>query len=157
MTLKPCTRCRAQTALTPIDAASPEPEPVAVALKGMPVAACEKGHRQFLYPDFPRRLVEQLMQERPSGLPAGVEKGLFARRYHCAGCSAELAAKPERAHTVSLDIALPETEPFRAELAIPVYRCTACAKEQTRSPKQIREHVPAALAHAFQAAGIPPG
>lgn len=157
MTLKPCSRCRGQTALTAIDAADADSKPLAVAVKAMPVASCDKGHRQFPQADFPRRLLEHLMQEDEAKLPAGEEKGLLIKHYHCASCGAELEPKPDHAHTFSVDVALPELDPFRVELTMPVYKCTACAKEQIHSLKEIRKYTPEALARTFQAAGIPPG
>jgi hypothetical protein len=39
---------------------------------------------------------------------------------------------------------------------MPVYKYTACGKEQLHSLKEIRKLTPTAMAHAFEAANIPP-
>ncbi len=52
---------------------------------------------------------------------------------------------------------MPEIDPIGVDLTMPVYRCSACGKEQLHSLKEIRKLTPEALAHAFQAADIPPG
>jgi len=157
MTPKPCTRCRGDTEVTLLDHVTGDSSPLSLALKAMPVAACARGHRQFLDREFPRRLIDHLMREAETKLPAGTAKGMFVKRYHCAGCGGELAAKPDRQHAFAVDVVLDPHAPFQVELTVPMYRCTACEKEQLRSPDEIRGHAPEALARAFQAAGIPPG
>jgi hypothetical protein len=39
---------------------------------------------------------------------------------------------------------------------MPVYKCSACGKEQMHSLKEVRKLTPAAMAHAFEDANIPP-
>lgn len=156
MTLRRCIQCRSETEVTAIDAAAGEAETLAIALKEMPVAACARGHRQFVHAEFPRQLVEHLLDEDEAKLPAGEEKGLLRKHYHCTGCGAELAPQPDHRHTFTVDVALAKLAPFRVELTMPVYRCPSCEKEQLHSLTEIRRYTPAALAQAFRAAGIPP-
>ncbi|MCZ7566554.1 MAG: hypothetical protein M5U08_24400 [Burkholderiales bacterium] len=85
MTLRRCIQCRSETEVTAIDAAAGEAETLAIALKEMPVAACARGHRQFVHAEFPRQLVEHLLDEDEAKLPAGEEKGLLRKHYHCTG------------------------------------------------------------------------
>ena len=56
-----------------------------------------------------------------------------------------------------LPVDLPETSPFEIELTMPVHRCPRCRKEQMHSMKEVRNHAPAALAHAFKSAQITAG
>lgn len=156
MTTRRCIQCRGETEITAVDAAAGEAKDLKIAVREMPVAACAKGHRQFVRPDFPRLLVEHLMDEDEAKLPAGQETGLLVKRYYCASCGAKLARQPDHRHTFTIDVALAELSPFRVELTMPVYKCGKCEKEQLHSLKEIRKQTPEALAHAFQAAGIPP-
>ena len=156
MPTRPCTRCRGKTEPTVLESAGGEADSLAVQLRNMPVLTCKSGHRQFFDADFPRRLVERLMGEDESKLPAGEEKGLLRKRYHCGGCGAELAPQAERKETFPFDVALPQAAPFRVELTAPVYRCPTCSREQLHSLKELRSRTPAALAEAFRAADIPP-
>jgi hypothetical protein len=133
LTLEPCTRCRGQTAISPVDAAAGDATPLAVALKAMPVAACEKGHGQFVHPEFARRLLERLMQEGEPALPAGVEKGLLVKRYHCAGCGAGLAPRPDRTHTFWLEVALPDLDTFQSTRW---RNCTSARPQRSRRPSR---------------------
>jgi hypothetical protein len=136
--------------------AAGESEPVAVRLHDLPVLTCSAGHRQFVKPEFARKLMEHLMGEDESRLPAGEEKGLLFKHFYCSGCGAELGKQSDHRGTFSFDVALADYAPFRVEVSAPVYRCAQCSREQVHSLKEVRSHTPEALAHAFQAAGIPP-
>jgi len=122
----------------------------------MPVLTCQEGHRQFVSPEFPRWLVDHLMQEDETKLPSGREEGLLFKRYRCAECGAELGKTPERRETFGFDLALLDLDPFRVELTVPVYKCPACSREQLHSLKEVRSSTPQVLAAAFRAAEIPP-
>lgn len=156
MATRACTRCRAETAPAVLESAAGESQPVAVALRDMPVLACPSGHRQFVEPQFARKLVEHLLHEDEAKLPAGEEKGLLFKHYHCRECGAELAKQSDHRETFPFDIALPDYQAFRVELTAPVYRCPKCSREQLHSLKEVRSHTPEALAEAFRAAQIPP-
>lgn len=154
---KACTTCRSPTAPARIDTVTGEDDVLAVTLRGLPVLACENGHRQFVQPDFPLLLLDHLTQLDEPSLPAGAEKGLIIRHFLCAECGGELQAKPDHRHTFSFDVTLPQIDAFAVDLTAPVYRCGRCGREQLHSLKELRKLTPAALAHAFKAAGIPHG
>lgn len=156
MATRTCTRCRARTEPAALESAAGESEPVSVKLRDMPVLTCPSGHRQFVQPEFARKLVEHLIEEDEAKLPAGEEKGLLFKHYHCGSCGAELAKQPDHRQTFPLDVALPDLRPFRVELTAPVYRCPKCSREQLHSLKEVRSHTPEALAQAFRSAEIPP-
>jgi DNA-directed RNA polymerase subunit RPC12/RpoP len=156
MNTRPCTRCKGKTEPTVLESAAGEADPLAFRIQGMPVLACERGHRQFVSPEFPRWLVEHVMQEDEARLPAGEEKGLIFKKYHCGECGTRLAAEPDHRETFAFEVALRDLGPFRLELTAPVYRCPACAREQLPSLKDVRSRTPAALAQVFRAADIPP-
>ena len=156
MKTRPCTRCRGSTEPTVLESAAGEADSVAVRIEGMPVLACERGHRQFVDPEFPRWLVEHVMHEDEARLPAGEEKGFLFKNYHCRECGAKLGAEPDHRETFAFDVALRDLGPFRVELTAPVYRCPSCSREQLHSLKELRSRTPAALAQVFRAADIPP-
>jgi DNA-directed RNA polymerase subunit RPC12/RpoP len=156
MTARACSRCRAQTEVAVVDATAGEAKPLAIAIRGMQVLTCPKGHRQFVNREFPRMLLEHLLKEDEVKLPAGEEHGLLFKNFKCSSCGAKLAPEPDHRHTFSMDVALADFEPFKVELMMPVYRCPDCKKEQIYSLKEISKHTPEALAQAFQAADIPP-
>lgn len=156
MTTRACTRCRGKTEPTMLERATGEDEPLALSVHGMPVLACEKGHRQFVYPEFPRQLVEHLLEEDETKLPAAQEKGLIFKHYLCSECGSELSAEPDHRETFPFAVRVGELREFEVALTAPVYRCPKCSKQQLHSLKEIRAHTPQALARAFQAADIPP-
>ena len=156
MESRPCVRCRGSTQPAVLESAAGEAAPLALMLQGMPILACAKGHRQFVHAEFPRWLVEHLVEEDETRLPAGEEQGLLRKHYRCGGCGAELQAQAERRETFPIDLTLGDLGPFRVELTAPVYRCPRCSREQLHSLKEVRKHTPAALAHAFKAAELPP-
>lgn len=157
MTSKPCRRCRNATRISIIQAAEGEVDPLKLTVRKFPIATCTEGHRQFVRAEFPAQLVDHLTRKDEPELPAGEEKGLLRKHYLCESCGAELEPKPDHKHTFSIDVALPELDPVRVELTMPVYKCSNCGKEQLHSLKEVQKLTPAALAHAFQAADVPPG
>lgn len=157
MTTKACKRCQGEIHLHSVAYADGEASPLKIRLHDLPVFKCEQGHKQFLSPQFPAQLLEHLVQQDEPELPAGEEKGLFKKHYLCESCGKELEAKPDHRHTFSLEVKLAELDPIGVDLTMPVYRCSGCGREQLHSLKEIRKLTPEALAHAFQAADIPPG
>ena len=156
MTSTSCNRCHAETEITVINAADGEAEPLRIRLKGLPLRTCPEGHRQFVRPQFAAELLSHLTEQDEPELPAGREKGLIMKKYLCESCGESLEPKPDHQHTFSIDIELEDLEPFGVDLTMPVYRCSACGKEQLHSLKEVRKLTPAAMAHAFEAAEIPP-
>lgn len=78
------------------------------------------------------------------------------KKYLCESCGQALEPKPDHRHTFSINIKLENLDPFGVDLSMPVYKCSACGKEQLHSLKEVRKLTPAAMAHAFEAADIPP-
>ena len=156
MTSTSCNRCRAETEITIVNFADGEADPLRLRLKEFPLRACPEGHRQFVRPKFAVELLQHLTEEDEPGLPASEEKGLIMKKYLCESCGESLEPKPDHRHTFSIDIRLEDLDPFCVDLSMPVYKCSACGKEQLHSLKEVRKLTPAAMAHAFEAADIPP-
>lgn len=151
-----CHQCHAETEITTVNFADGEADPLRIRLKEFPLRACPEGHRQFVRPDFPAELLRHLTEEDEPELPAGKEKGLIMKKYLCESCGEALAPKPDHRHTFSLQIELDDLASFGVDLTMPVYKCSACGREQLHSLKEVRKLTPTAMAHAFEAARIPP-
>ncbi|HLS86889.1 MAG TPA: hypothetical protein VK043_11390 [Burkholderiales bacterium] len=156
MQTRPCTRCRGETRPAVLENAASEADGIALKIERMPVLACSAGHLQFVSPEFPRWLVEHLIEEDEARLPAGREKGLLFKHYLCGDCGAELERTPKARNHFAFDVALRDLQPFRVELTAPVFRCPRCEREQLHSMKELQSRTPVALAEAFRAAQIPP-
>lgn len=157
MDTRPCTRCRSTTKPTVLESTASESDSLALRIERMPVLTCPEGHRQFVSPEFPRWLVEHLMDEDEAKLPSGREEGMIFKHYRCGECGADLAKEPERRETFAFDVELLDLQPFHVELTAPVYRCPKCSREQLHSLKEVRKLTPEALVHAFKEAGISSG
>ena len=156
MTSTSCNRCRAETEITVVSFADGEADPLRIRLKELPLRECAQGHRQFVRPDFGVKLLQHLTEEDEPELPAGEVKGLIIKKYLCKSCGEALEPKPDHRHTFSIEVSLLDLDLFGVDLSMPVYKCSACGKEQLHSLKEVRKLTPAAMAHAFEAANIPP-
>lgn len=156
-TCRSCRTCHQPTKPLMLDAVAGEEKALGVTVRTLPVLECTNGHRQFVHADFALQLLDHLMQEDEPQLPAGEEKGLLFKHFFCNDCGQELLPKPDHRHTFSMTPALEAQPDLTVDLTIAVYRCGGCGKEQLHSLKELRKLTPAALAHAFQAAGIQSG
>lgn len=150
-----CKQCSAPMKLESIGAVAGEEGVLKISIAEFPVKACERGHRQFVSRDFPLQLLEQVTSGDKTGLPAGKKRGLLFKKYHCGKCDAPLAAAGEP-RPFGFDARLADGPPMRIEFTLPVYTCASCGEQQLRERSEAEELAPAALAHAFQAAGINP-
>lgn len=149
-----CTTCQEETAPQTLEAISGDEKELSLTVRGLPVLACKQGHKQFVRLGFALELLNHLIEEDEPQLPAGEQKGLLFKHYHCNACGEKLEAKPDHRHTFTIDVALPDTAPFKVELTSPVYKCSACQAEQLHSLKEVKKLTPEALVHAFKAADI---
>ena len=156
MTSTSCNQCRAETEVVIVNFADGEADSLRIRLKEFPLRSCPEGHRQFVRPEFAAELLQHLTEEDEPALPAGEEKGLIMKKYLCESCGEPLEPKPDHRHTFSIEIKLEDLDAFGVDLSMPVYNCSACGKEQLHSLKEVRKLTPAAMAHAFEAADIPP-
>lgn len=156
MTNKPrrCPICKSDTAPARVDTATGEDAPLAVTVHGMPVLECAQGHRLFAIADFPLMLLDRLLEQDAPRLPASAAKGLLFKHYTCSKCGAELGSNADARRTFHIDVELPEVPAFGVDLTMPVHRCGRCGAEQLHSIKELKNHTPAALAHAFKAAHL---
>lgn len=149
-----CKNCHAATTPRLLEAIAGEEKTLTMTIRALTVLVCEHGHKQFLRADFPLELMTHLVEEDEAQLPAGEEKGLIFKHFHCADCGKELQPKPDHRHTFTIAPGLADQPGLEVDLAMAVYKCAGCAKEQLHSLKEVRKLTPAALVHAFQAAEI---
>jgi len=126
-----------------------------ISVADFPALVCERGHRQFVSRDFPMQFLEQVASDNRTGLPKGKKLGLLFKKYQCGKCG-EVLAKDSESRPFGFDVQLADLPKMRVEFTVPVYKCPSCGLEQLRANDEIVGLVPAALAHAFQSAGIKP-
>jgi hypothetical protein len=132
---------------------SAEDAPLKLTVEGMPSVKCAKNHAAAVDDDFMLWLIQEL-KERGGALPAGSEQGLVFKKHLC-GCGKELASKPERRQAFAQELVYEGYPPFKAEMELPLYKCSGCGKEQLRSAKDATRHAAQAVAALNDAARFP--
>lgn len=150
-----CKQCDTPMRLQLIKAIAGEEGVLKIAITDFPALVCEREHRHFIAHDFPMRLLEQVAGKNKTGLPAGKKKGLIFKKFHCGKCG-DLLAEENHSKPFGIEVKLADAPQMRVELSVPVYKCAGCGQEQLRDSDEIEGLTPAALAHAFQGAGIKP-
>jgi hypothetical protein len=151
--IKACPRCSGAMEMKILDPLSAEDKPLALRVSGMPAAKCSKGHAAPYDRDFMLWLIHEL-KGRAASLPGAQEKGMLLKKYVCA-CGSELASKSEKRQAFAFDLAYEGTPAFKAELDMPIYKCTGCGREQLRSAKEVQKHAALAIMSLNDAAGFP--
>ena len=156
-TSKTCKQCGADLALARLETMRGEEAGVALSIEGMPAYACDKGHKRFLTPDFPMRLIDSLVKAESPDLPIAQKKGLLKKRYLCPRCSGELPGEPGTHVTLERELALKDSAPFIATVSVPLYHCAGCGVDAMRPGEELTNALMKAASQAFQSASIPPG
>lgn len=151
-----CRLCEAEMRLQSVGEVSGEQGTLKITFPQLPALLCPNGHKRFAVPEFPMLLLDHLAGEDEAGLPAGEKRGLIFKEYHCGACGAKLGGGNSQVRTFGFDVGFKDVPAFRVELTAPVYKCSACGREQLRSLGEIQELTPPAMAHAFRAAGLKP-
>ena len=151
-----CKQCGSAMSLQPLDPAFGAKGALQVTLIHLPAWICPNMHRRFPMREFPVRLLERVAGRDMATIPAGKKSGLLFKNYHCGTCGAALAKGEGRQETFDFDVMLEGLPPFRVELAMPLYSCASCGKEQLHTLEDMQKLAPAAMAHAFKAAGLEP-
>jgi len=150
-----CKQCDTPLRLKIISPVAGEEGVLKVSITDFPGLECERGHRQFITRDFPMQLLEQVTSGDRTGLPVGKKQGLLFKKHHCGKCGEALGADGEP-RPFAFDVKIADASQMRVELTVAVFKCASCGQEQLRESDEIEGLAPAALAHAFQAAGIKP-
>ena len=149
-----CARCSGATELKTLPSVSGEDGTLRVTVLGMPVFACAKNHMAPVHADFMLWLIREI-RAREGQIAAGKEEGLILKKHRCGDCGKDLAPKPERRQAFPCELKYEELAPFKLEIEMPLYKCTACGKEQIRSTRELHGHVPAAMVGINDGAGFP--
>jgi DNA-directed RNA polymerase subunit RPC12/RpoP len=149
-----CARCSSACELAALPSVSAQDGVLKLSLLEAPVLLCSKNHKAPVHRDFMLWLIQEIRQ-REGQLAAGREEGMIFKKHLCGGCGKELGAKPERREAFSYELKFEELAPFKAQIEMPLYKCTACGKEQLRSVKDLHGHVAGAVMGINDAAGFP--
>jgi len=150
---KSCRVCGGEMALGTVDASGSD-GPLKITVRGMPAGKCPRGHAVPADDEFMLWLIREL-KERAGALPAGTESGMLVFKKYLCACGKELAAKSEHTQAFPLDLQHEGLPAFKAEMEMPVFRCTGCGKDMARSHNAIRGHTAQAVARVHDAAGFP--
>lgn len=150
----PCPLCEIPLAARTLGETSGDEAPMRVTLRGLPIFSCPAPHRYFVGQQFPIWLLNALVDGELGRIPAGKEKGLVFKSYACGECGGALAASGGDPRTYTSNLAWNETPGFAVDVSMPVFRCDSCGREQARSGAELAKLLPAALVHAFMAAGL---
>ena len=149
-----CARCSGACELKVLPSVSAEEGPLKLSLLEMPVFACAKDHRAPVHGDFMIWVIQEI-RARERQIEAGKEEGMIFKKHLCGACSKNLAPKPERREAYPYELKYEELAPFKVQIDMPLYKCTACGKEQIRSIKELHGHIPMAIVGINDSAGFP--
>jgi len=149
-----CTKCFTACELKTLPAVSGQSGPLKLTITELPVFACAKNHRVPLHQDFMLWLMQEI-RAREAGIAAGKETGMVFKKHLCGECGKDLAPKPERRQALAYDLKYEDLAPFKLQIEMPLYKCTACGKEQLRSIKDLHGQVPEAIVGINDEAGFP--
>ena len=149
-----CVKCVSACELKTLPSVDALDGPLKLTLLEMPLFACAKNHRVPVHRDFMLWLIQEL-RAREGQIVAGKEEGMLFKKHLCGACGKELALKPEGRRAFPFELKYEELAPFKVEFDMPLYKCTACGKEQIRSTKDLHGHVAQAIMGINDAAGFP--
>src|SRR5258708_5359144 len=149
-----CSKCSDPNELKTLPSVTGLDGPLQLTVLDMPVFACAKKHKAPVHRDFMLWLIGEI-RTHEAQIAAGKEAGMIFKKYLCEACGKELASKSERRQAFSYELKYEEVAPFKIQIEMPLYKCTACGKEQMRSTKQLHDHVAQSVMGINDAAGFP--
>jgi hypothetical protein len=154
-----CRQCEGEMTMGHLGPIEGEEHGVHLKIEGMPAMQCAKGHKRFVAPTFPMKLLDELLADpQLAPLEPAEEKGLLRRRFCCPACSAVLDSHGNgRVETVLRSIELEGLARFGVRIDLPTYRCPSCGHEYVEPRETMVTDLMKASAHAFRSAEIAPG
>ena len=149
-----CARCSGACELKTLASVSAEDGPLKLTLLDLPVFACAKDHKAPVHGDFMIWLIHEI-RAREAQIEAGREEGMLFKKHLCGACGKDLAAKSERRRVYPYELKYEELAPFKVQIDMPLYKCSACGKEQIRSTRDLHGRVPAVMVGINDDAGFP--
>ncbi len=149
-----CARCSSACELKTLPSMSGEDGPLKLTVLELPVFACAKNHKLPVHRDFMLWLIQEI-RAREGQIAAGKEEGMIFKKHLCGDCGKELASKPERRQAFPYELKYEELAPFKLQVEMPLYKCSACGKEQIRSARNLHGHIAQAVVGINDGAGFP--
>lgn len=149
-----CPLCEATLVAERLHEVAGDEAPMRLTLRNMPTLSCPAPHRYFVGHGFPIWLLNTLVDGELAKIPSGKAKGLLFRKYACGECGSPLGKPAGEARTFTSSLRWKDTPAFTVDVAVPLYRCASCGREQARSAEELAKLLPAALVHAFMAGGL---
>ena len=149
-----CVKCVSPCELKTLPSVDAEDGPLRLTVLEIPMFACAKNHKVPVHRDFMLWLIQEI-RAREGQIAAGREEGMIFKKHLCGACGKDLAPKPERREVYPYELKYEELAPFKIQIDMPVYKCTACGKEQMRSTKELHSHVAQAVVGINDSAGFP--
>jgi len=125
-----CARCSSACELKLLPSVAGEDGPLKLSLLEVPVFACAKNHQAPVHRDFMLWLIQEV-RAREAQIAAGKEEGMIFKKHLCGACGKDLAPKPERRQAFPYELKYEELAPFKLQIEMPLYKCSACGKETT--------------------------
>lgn len=154
-----CKQCEGEMTMGRLGPIEGTEHGVHLKIEGMPAMQCAKGHKRFVAPTFPMKLLDALLAD-PQLLPLdpAKEKGLLRHHYCCPACGAVLDSRGNGGvEKVLRSIGLEGLDRFEVQIDLHTYRCGSCAQDYVEPRDTMVTDLMKASAHAFRSAAIAPG
>ena len=153
-----CTQCDSEMKLTLLGPIEGEEHGVHMKIEGLPALQCANGHARFVEPEFPSKLLDELLAA-PQLVPldAAQKKGLLRKRYCCPACGEALDTHEAGRVEADRSMAFDGVSRFGVHVDLPSYRCASCGHECVEPLDTMVGDLMKASAHAFRSAQIAPG
>ena len=149
-----CTKCVSPCELKTLPSVDAVEGSLKLTVLEFPVFACGKDHKLPVHRDFMLWLIQEI-RAREGKIVAGKEEGMIFKKRLCGACGKDLASKSERREVYPFELKYDDLAPFKVQIDMPLYKCTACGKEQIRSTKDLHGHIAQAIMGINDAAGFP--
>ena len=153
-----CPQCNGEMTMTPLGPIEGEEHGVHMKIEGMPAMQCANGHKCFVAPTFPVKLLDELLAA-PQLVPldAAAERGFLRKRYRCTACDAVLDSHGSGRVEATRSVEIEGLARFGVEIDLPSYRCPSCTRDYVEPHDTMVNDLMKASAHAFRSAKIAPG
>jgi DNA-directed RNA polymerase subunit RPC12/RpoP len=153
-----CPQCGSEMTMMPLGPIEGEEHGVHMKIEGMPAMLCPNGHKCFVAPTFPAKLLDELLAA-PKLVPldAAGQRGFLRRRYCCTVCGEALESHGSGRVEATRSVDFEGLDRFGVEIDLPSYRCPSCAREYVEPHDAMVNDLMKASARAFRSAQLGPG
>jgi hypothetical protein len=150
-----CHLCDRRMSLRRLESMEGEVHGVRVQIEGLPVLECSAGHRRFVAPDFPAKLMGALLEDK--GLvpdnPAS-QRGRQRKRYGCPECGRSPEGCGNRHIEARRVLEVNGRDAFGVRIELPRFHCAACGSEYVPPGETVVDDLITASTHAFRSAAV---